>query len=74
MGDFIRPMWYELDDDVHATGSFYGRWLFDIAFFMIVNMYIINLILALLVDGLGKARDEQNYFFETLENECLVEP
>jgi len=48
------------------------RWFFDFAFFLVINMYMLNLILALLVDGLGKARDEHRIFMETLENECLV--
>lgn len=40
------------------TGEFWGRFFFDISFFFIVKMFLLNVIAGIIIDAFSELRDE----------------
>jgi len=51
---------------------FVGRWFFDISFYIVIIIIILNVVFGIILDTFGALRDEKNEVEEEMRNKCFV--
>jgi len=55
-----------------GVGHFYGRWLFDVLFFLLVNTILMQIVFGIIVDTFAQLRDDNNAIQDDKENVCFI--
>ena len=68
IGDAIGPQPYDPDD----VGLFVWRVVFDMSFFIIMIILLLNLIFGMIIDSFGELRDQKSSNDEDQKNVCFI--
>ena len=68
IGDAIKPHPYDLD----GVGPFVWRVVFDMSFFIIMIILLLNLIFGMIIDSFGELRDQKKSNDEDQKNVCFI--
>lgn len=52
--------------------NFFGRVVYDLSFFVLINVIILNLIFGVIIDTFADLRSEKNAKDENLRNTCFI--
>lgn len=62
-----------LNPENNVTSSYYwGRYFYDLSFFIVINMLFIQIIFGIILDTFGELRKEQDQIREEVLNKCFV--
>ena len=61
-----------LDQDILGSSSFWARYFFDLSFFVIGIIIMLNIIFGVILDAFADLRDKDKARQEDIENRCLV--
>lgn len=53
-------------------GSYWGRLTFDIVFFLIINVIMLNIIFGIIIDTFGELRDKRNAVIDDINSRCFI--
>ena len=68
MGGGVADFLYRTDLNTNNT-KFVGRWLFDLFFFFLVNLVLLNIVSGIIIDAFAKKREtEQNRTLDRRDN------
>jgi len=56
----------------HNGGKFFGRAIFDLSFFIIMIILLLNLIFGMIIDAFGDLRDQKTSNEEDAKNVCFI--
>lgn len=66
LGDsLVQP---SLDDPT----NYWGRWVFDLTFFILVNIILLNIIFGIIIDTFGDLRDQRKEELKDIEEKCFI--
>ena len=51
---------------------FYTRYVFDMSFFMIINIILMNLFFGIIIDSFADKRDKNSSIYEEVECQCFI--
>ena len=68
IGDAIGPQPY----NGGSVGLFVGRIIFDISFFIIMIILLLNLIFGMIIDAFGELRDQKSSDLDDQQNVCFI--
>jgi len=68
IGDVIGPQAYSHDD----IGIFIARVIFDLSFFILMIILLLNLIFGMIIDAFGDLRDQKSSNDEDQKNVCFI--
>eukprot|EP00744_Colponema_vietnamica_P004964 GILI01007336.1.p1 GENE.GILI01007336.1~~GILI01007336.1.p1 ORF type:complete len:878 (+),score=219.16 GILI01007336.1:344-2635(+) len=56
----------------YESGLFWGRWIFDITFFIIVPVVLLNIIFGIIIDTFAELRDERRAIQTDITERCFI--
>lgn len=68
ISDVIQYSYYESDH----VGAFVFRIIYDLSFFIIMIILLLNLIFGMIIDAFGELRDQKRFNEEDRKNVCFV--
>ena len=69
-GGISDPLYLSADPNVAV---FWGRFFFDISFFFLVKMILLNVVAGIIIDAFSELRDELNKRSNFNNNNCFIE-
>jgi len=66
-----------IGDDLEETSkddtiNFYSRWAFDLTFFLICVVLILNIVFGIIINNFGTLRDDRRKFLDIMGNFCFI--
>jgi hypothetical protein len=52
--------------------QFWGRLIFDLLFFLIITVIMLNIIFGIIIDTFGELRDKRNALIEDINSKCYI--
>jgi len=68
IGEMIQQLVY----DPNTKGDFFLNTLFDLSFFILIIILMLNLIFGMIIDAFGELRDEKNENDDDKQNSCFI--
>lgn len=59
-------------DGPDTRNDFWARYLYDISFFIIINMLFVQMIFGIIIDTFGDLRQENNELRDEIEKKCFI--
>jgi len=66
VGDYLDKLSYT------NLGLFYGRYFFDLSYFLLINVMLLNMVNGVIISPFGQIREEDDAKKEDIENKCFV--
>ena len=54
------------------NSHYWSRFIFDLTFFIIVIICLLNIIFGIIIDTFAALRDQRNELVEQIENNCFI--
>lgn len=61
-----------LDQEARHSGTFWARYFFDLSFFVVGIIILLNIIFGVILDAFAELRDKDKARDEDIQNRCLV--
>ena len=55
-----------------TVAKYWGRYVFDLSFFIIVIILLLNLLFGIIIDAFADLRDERNMIEEDIREKCFI--
>jgi hypothetical protein len=53
-------------------GNYWGRLAFDVVFFLVINVIMLNIIFGIIIDTFGELRDKRNAVIDDINSRCFL--
>lgn len=63
---------YSAEESVISENYYWGRYVYDLSFFILINMLFIQIIFGIILDTFGELRKKQDDIQNEIENKCFV--
>ena len=60
------------EQDGSAGNNFWGRVAFDLSFYLVIMILLLNLVFGIIIDSFGCIREESNSLEEDIQNKCFI--
>lgn len=55
-----------------SKGNYWGRLAFDVVFFLVINVIMLNIIFGIIIDTFGELRDKRNSVIDDINSRCFL--
>ncbi|CDW72551.1 inositol-triphosphate receptor [Stylonychia lemnae] len=57
---------------IKSEPDYWGRWIYDLSFFLIIIVLLLNLILAIIIDAFADIRDDRKQMKSEIKEKCFI--